>query len=143
MKSHAQLLWFKVSSFTCCLAPVQEVSLAGMLSLLTAVLLQTAPAATPGEASFTALPSNFAAVALGVLRCGARSQPMLATNNQSDLNNCHRLAEASCLMVLQGLSPVAEMGLVRFAVLQLLPLDSDERWALQPVLLSWAMPAGR
>lgn len=47
-----------------------------MLSLLTAVLLQTAPAATPGEASFTALPSNFVAVALGVLRCAACSQPV-------------------------------------------------------------------
>ena len=82
----------KLSSSTHCLAPVQEVSLAGMLSLLTAVLLQTAPAATPGEASFTALPSNFAAVALGVLRCDALShpacsQPMVALNNQPDLTN--------------------------------------------------------
>ena len=77
----------KLSSFTCCLAPVQEVSLAGMLSLLTAVLLQTAPAATPGEASFTALPSNFAAVALGVLRCALHSQPMVALKNEPDHAN--------------------------------------------------------
>ena len=77
----------KLSSFTCCLAPVQEVSLAGMLSLLTAVLLQTAPAATPGEASFTALPSNFAAVALGVLRCAFQSHPLMALKDEHDHTN--------------------------------------------------------
>ena len=56
-----------------------------MLSLLTAVLLQTAPAATPGEASFTALPSNFAAVALGVLRCAAPQPARLQPAHDSTI----------------------------------------------------------
>ncbi|KAK9829067.1 hypothetical protein WJX72_003735 [[Myrmecia] bisecta] len=48
---------------------LKEVTLAGLLSLLTAVLLHAAPSSTPGgDAERPALPSNFCSVALGVLR---------------------------------------------------------------------------
>ena len=44
--------------------------MAGLLSLLTAVLLHAAPGFTPAEASPDRLPSNFPATALLVLRVG-------------------------------------------------------------------------
>lgn len=49
---------------------VQEVGLAGMLSLLTAVLLHTTASGSPAstEPDYTALPHNFCAVAQLVLR---------------------------------------------------------------------------
>ena len=57
---------------------VQDVGLAGMLSLLTAVLLHTTPSSIPpnSQPDYTALPHNFCTVAEAVLRLPPRSLPV-------------------------------------------------------------------
>lgn len=54
----------------CCYAPLspQETSVAGLLSLLTGMLLHASPSCTPGEASPGLLPPNFVEAALRVMR---------------------------------------------------------------------------